>query len=140
MIIQDLQRFIDAQESTYKRALIEIKNGHKESHWMWYIFPQLKGLGQSTTAVYYAIKDLDEAKAYLNHPILEKRLVEISSELLKLNSSDANEIFGSPDHLKLKSSMTLFSEVEGANSVFRLVLEKFFSGEKDQRTLYLLYS
>lgn len=133
-----LERFIDAQENDYPIALAEIKNGRKQSHWMWYIFPQLKGLGYSSTSIHYAIKDKEEAETFLNHPVLGRRLIEICNELLKLESSDANKIFGSPDDKKLKSSMTLFSALENTNPVFHSVLEKFFQGKKDYKTLKLL--
>jgi uncharacterized protein (DUF1810 family) len=114
--------------------LQEIKNGRKTSHWMWYIFPQLSGLGHSQTARYYAIRDRAEAAAYMAHPVLGSRLLEISSELLKLKSSDAREIMGWPDDLKLKSSMTLFGLVS-REPVFRQVLEQYFGGEEDQYTV-----
>ena len=129
-----LERFVQAQEDSYARALREIKSGRKTSHWMWYIFPQLSGLGHSQTARYYAIRDRAEAEAYLAHPVLGKRLLEISSELLKLESSDATAVMGWPDDLKLKSSMTLFSLVS-REPVFRQVLEKYFRGEEDAYTV-----
>ena len=116
-----LERFVQAQADSYARALRDIKSGRKTSHWMWYIFPQLSGLGHSQTARYYAIRDRAEAEAYLAHPVLGKRLLEISSELLKLESSDATAVMGWPDDLKLKSSMTLFSLVS-REPVFRQVL------------------
>jgi uncharacterized protein (DUF1810 family) len=133
-----LKRFIVAQEAGYDIALSEIKSGRKQSHWMWFIFPQIEGLGFSSTSKFYAIKDLNEAKELLEHPVLGSRLNRICNELLKLDSSDARKIFGSPDDLKLKSSMTLFSLVQNANSVFQLVLEKFFDGVKDQKTLQII--
>ena len=129
-----LERFVQAQEGSYARALQKIKNGRKTSHWMWYIFPQLSGLGHSQTARYYAIRDRAEAAAYMAHPVLGSRLLEISSELLKLKSSDAREIMGWPDDLKLKSSMTLFGLVS-REPVFRQVLEQYFGGEEDQYTV-----
>ena len=129
-----LERFVQAQADSYARALREIKSGRKTSHWMWYIFPQLSGLGHSQTARYYAIRDRAEAEAYLAHPVLGKRLLEISSELLKLESSDATAVMGWPDDLKLKSSMTLFSLVSH-EPVFRQVLEKYFRGEEDAYTV-----
>ena len=133
----DLQRFHKAQIFDYPMALGEIKNGRKESHWMWYIFPQLKELGYSSTAKYYGLTK-DEAKAYLKDEILKSRLIEISQVLLELKSNDATEIFGYPDDLKLKSSMTLFSEIAPEIEVFDKVLQKFFSGKKDNKTLELL--
>ena len=135
----DLQRFHKAQNFDYPVALGEIKNGCKESHWMWYIFPQLKELGYSSTAKYYGLTK-DEAKAYINDEILKFRLMEISQVLLELKSNDATEIFGYPDDLKLKSSMTLFSEIAPEIEVFDKVLEKFFSGKKDNKTLEWLKS
>lgn len=132
-----LKRFTDAQQSAYPSALSEIKNGRKRSHWMWFIFPQIQGLGFSETSRYYAIKDLNEARAYLDHPVLGSRLIEISNELLKLAGNNATEIFGNPDDMKLRSSMTLFASVPGADPVFRSVLNKFFGGEKDNKTLQL---
>ena len=134
----DLKRFINAQEADYKIALAEVKNGRKQSHWMWYIFPQIQGLGFSETSKYYAIKDIDEAEEFLKHPVLGARLIEICKELTELKSSDATKIFGSPDNLKLKSSMTLFSSIHNTNPVFKLILEKFFNGTKDDRTLAIL--
>ena len=129
-----LERFVQAQADSYARALREIKSGRKTSHWMWYIFPQLSGLGHSQTARYYAIRDRAEAEAYLAHPVLGKRLLEISSELLKLESSDDTAVMGWPDDLKLKSSMTLFSLVS-REPVFRQVLETYFRGEEDAYTV-----
>jgi uncharacterized protein (DUF1810 family) len=134
----NLQRFIDAQESVYAVALSEIENGRKRSHWMWFIFPQIAGLGFSATSKLYAIKNMDEAAAYLQHPILGNRLFIISQELLKLGNNNAHSIFGSPDDIKLQSSMTLFSSVHNSDMVFGLVLEKFFKGIKDPNTLAIL--
>ena len=133
----DLQRFHKAQKFDYPVALGEIKNGRKESHWMWYIFPQLKELGYSSTAKYYGLTK-DEAKSYINDEILKSRLIEISQTLLELTSNNATEIFGYPDDLKLKSCMTLFSEIALEIEVFDQVLQKFFSGKKDDKTLKLL--
>ena len=133
----DLQRFHKAQKFDYPVAIGEIKNGRKESHWMWYIFPQLKELGYSSTAKYYGLTK-DEAKAYINDEILKSRLIEISQALLELTSSNATEILGYPDDLKLKSCMTLFSEIAPEIEVFDQVLQKFFSGKKDDNTLKLL--
>lgn len=134
----NLERFLDAQHTDYAVALSEIKNGRKQSHWMWYIFPQVLGLGYTSTSIQYAIKDLDEATAYLNHEVLGKRLIEISNALLALETNDAQKVFGSPDNMKLRSSITLFSLVPGADKVFESVLDKFFDGRKDDRTLQLL--
>jgi uncharacterized protein (DUF1810 family) len=134
----NLERFVDAQQSDYAIALSEIKSGRKQSHWMWYIFPQVLGLGYTSTSITYGISNLDEAAAYLNHQILGKRLIEISNALLALETDDAHKVFGSPDNMKLRSSMTLFSLVPGADKVFGEVLDKFFKGRKDERTLHLL--
>lgn len=134
----NLQRFLDAQQSDYEIALSEIKNGRKRSHWMWYIFPQISGLGFSEVSRFYAIKNIDEAERYLNHPVLGNRLVQISNVLLGLRTDNAKTIFAGPDDLKLKSSMTLFSLLPNADLIFQSVLDKFFSGEKDQKTLQLI--
>jgi len=135
----NLERFIDAQEASYEIALSEIKSGRKKSHWMWYIFPQVQGLGFSETSKFYAIKDIGEAKAFLEHPILGERLVRICNALLHLESDNAHNIFGSPDDLKLRSSMTLFSSLN-INPVFQKLLEKFFNGIKDDKTLQIIGS
>jgi len=133
-----LQRFLDAQETTYSLALSEIKRGKKQSHWMWYIFPQVQGLGFSTTSQYYALTDAPEAEAFAQHPLLGSRLVRISEALLELPSNDATRILGSPDDAKLKSSMTLFASLPDPNPVFQRVLGKFFQGQPDERTLRIL--
>jgi uncharacterized protein (DUF1810 family) len=134
----NLKRFLDAQASAYPQALAEVQNGRKRSHWMWYIFPQIQGLGFSEVSKHYAITDLAEAVAYAKHPVLGPRLVEICTSLLGLGSSDAGRIFGSPDDLKLKSSMTLFAAVPGADPVFQAVLAKFFGGVRDTKTLQII--
>ena len=134
---KSLQRFVDAQETSYDMALSEIRNGRKKTHWMWYIFPQVEGLGFSATSKYYAIKDIHEAAEFLSHPVLGKRLIGICNELLKLESNNANSIFGHPDDLKLKSSLTLFASLN-TNPVFELVLGKFFGGQKDEKTLRII--
>lgn len=134
----DLNRFINAQESIYATALQEIKSGRKRSHWMWFIFPQLKGLGISHTSQYYGITNIEEASAYLSHPLLGKRLIEICQALSKTNIIDAGSIFGNPDDLKLKSCLTLFSCVNNTNPIFEELLDKFFNGVKDNKTLHLL--
>ncbi|WP_183772465.1 DUF1810 domain-containing protein [Catenibacillus scindens] len=136
--MSDLSRFHQAQKYDYDIALQEIKNGRKESHWMWYIFPQIQGLGYSSTAQYYAISDMAEAKAYLKDNVLRCRLVEISQALLDLPANDAMEVFGVPDNMKLRSSMTLFSMAAPEISVFQKVLDKFFAGQPDRRTLEIL--
>ena len=130
----NLTRFYKAQEMDYETALSEIKSGRKRSHWMWYIFPQLKGLGMSGMADYYGIDGLEEAKAYLNDEILRARLIEISSALLTLDTSDARAVMGSPDHLKLRSSMTLFSLADPDEEVFKKVLDKYYGGKPDPKT------
>ena len=133
----NLSRFHKAQQSSYKTALAEIRSGRKRSHWIWYIFPQIQGLGFSSTAQYYAIENLDEAKAYLADPVLRERLLEISNALLALDSCDPSEVMGYPDDLKLRSSMTLFSLAEPECTVFRDVLDKFYNGQEDSRTIAL---
>ena len=133
----DLSRFVKAQEHDYAQALREIRAGRKRSHWMWYIFPQIQGLGFSSTAQYYAIRDLNEAKAYLAHPVLGPRLKEISEALLELDGLSAHEIFGYPDDLKLRSCMTLFRMADLNCKVFEQVLEKYYDGEPDRRTVEL---
>ncbi|HCQ74657.1 MAG TPA: DUF1810 domain-containing protein [Clostridiales bacterium] len=135
--MHDLNRFISAQERSYDAALREIKAGHKRTHWMWYIFPQIAGLGFSSTAQFYAISSMQEAKDYYAHPVLGKRLVEISEALLALDTSDAGAVMGYPDDLKLRSSMTLFLAASG-DAVFQKVLDKFYSGKPDSKTLSIL--
>ncbi|KAA2242698.1 DUF1810 domain-containing protein [Chitinophaga agrisoli] len=137
-MIEDLNRFIKAQESSYTAAYDEVLEGRKWGHWMWYIFPQFKGLGFSEMSSYYGIKDLEEAASYLNHPVLGQRLISICQALLTHYNKTAHEIFGSPDDLKLRSSMTLFASVEGADKCFQDVLDRFYLGEKDSKTLDLL--
>lgn len=133
-----LQRFIDAQSGSYETALSEIRRGRKRSHWMWYIFPQADGLGFSYMASYYGIKSCKEAEAYLNHPILGARLIEISEALLVLNFNDASAIFGYPDDMKLRSSMTLFAEMADDCIVFEQVLDKYFQGRRDEKTIRII--
>lgn len=133
-----LQRFIDAQADIYEIALREIKSGRKRSHWMWFIFPQLKGLGRSSTSMYYGLDGIEESREYLKDSILGARLKEITKELLMLPDSNPRSIFGSPDDMKLRSCMTLFDIVE-PNSIFRQVIDKFFQGKLDNRTLSILH-
>jgi uncharacterized protein (DUF1810 family) len=133
-----LDRFLEAQENDFARALSEIRAGRKRSHWMWYIFPQLAGLGRSSTAQFYAIKDAAEAKAFLAHPILGSRLREITEALLAVEDKTAEEIFGFPDVLKLRSCATLFAHISEPGSVFEHVLEKYYLSEPDEATLRLL--
>ena len=137
-LMSDLKRFLEAQKDDYDIALAEIRSGHKRSHWIWYIFPQIAGLGFSSTAQYYAIKDRQEAVDYINDEILRNRLIEISEALLSLDSDDAEDVMGYPDDLKLRSSMTLFNAVAPKIGAFQKVLDKFYDGEADQRTLDLL--
>ncbi|MCD7972863.1 MAG: DUF1810 domain-containing protein [Candidatus Azobacteroides sp.] len=133
----NLNRFIDAQSNIYKQVVKELTQGRKTSHWMWYIFPQIKGLGYSPMAQFYAISSLEEAKEYLNHAVLGKRLIECCQILLTLENKTAENIFGSIDAMKLKSSMTLFSLVSD-NPVFNRVLEMYFNGVKDTATLKIV--
>ena len=133
-----LERFIEPQEQDYEQALKEIRNGRKVGHWIWYIFPQLRGLGKSYMSDHYGIRDLDEAKAFLQDPYLGKHLQKISEALLNLDNDNATQIMGRPDDMKLKSSMTLFACADPENAVFEKVLEKFYNGHKDGRTLKML--
>ena len=132
-----IDRFIEPQKASYTIALEEIQNGRKVSHWMWYIFPQLRGLGQSNVAWYYGIEDLDEAKAYLEHPVLGQRLREITQATLDLSEKDPMKIFGWPDNMKFRSSMTLFAQIS-EDHLFARALEEFFAGQEDSMTLELL--
>lgn len=134
----DLQRFLKAQERDYNTALKEIRNGRKMSHWIWFIFPQVKGLGISSTSEYYGIEDIKEARAYLDNKTLRSRLLEISAALLDLDTSDARQVMGSPDHLKLRSSMTLFAVADPDIPVFREVLDKYYNGVMDEKTLNII--
>lgn len=138
MTTQGLEHFYTAQKHNFARAFSEIKDGKKNSHWMWFVFPQLAGLGSSEMAKKYAINDISEASDYLKDAVLGERLVSISRQLLAHRDKTAHEIFGSPDDRKLKSCMTLFSLVPGADSVFEEVLNQFYEGEKDPKTLGLL--
>lgn len=133
-----LGRFIQAQEHDYQTALAEVRAGYKCSHWMWYIFPQLKGLGFSSTAQFYGINGRDEAKAYLEHSVFGARLREITSVLLTLEDKSAVEIFGRTDAIKLRSSMTLFNAVANGEDLFQKVLDKYYDGKADGRTLAML--
>lgn len=133
-----LQRFIDAQEGVHARALDELRAGRKTTHWMWFVFPQVAGLGSSAMAQRYAIGSLEEARAYLAHPVLGPRLVECTEAVLSHSDRTAHDILGSPDDVKLRSSMTLFVLVAGPESVFQRVLDAFFDGETDTRTVDLV--
>jgi uncharacterized protein (DUF1810 family) len=134
----DLNRFVAAQKDDYERALSEITGGRKRSHWMWYIFPQLDGLAFSATSRQYSIKSVEEAKAYLDHPVLGPRLLTCAAAAVGVEGRTATEIFGSPDDLKLRSCATLFACVSPPGSVFDRLLEKYFHSERDGRTLELL--
>ncbi|MGZ6780433.1 MAG: DUF1810 domain-containing protein [Mycobacterium sp.] len=131
----DLQRFVDAQEPIYNTVIGELTAGRKRSHWMWFVFPQLRGLGSSPTAVRFGISSIDEARAYLAHDLLGARLRECAGLVAGIDGRSAEDIFGWPDDLKLRSSMTLFSRAAGGDSVFAAVLEKFYNGEDDPATL-----
>ncbi|MBQ9009475.1 MAG: DUF1810 domain-containing protein [Clostridia bacterium] len=136
--MKDLKRFLDAQERDYETALKEIQAGHKQSHWIWYIFPQLEGLGYSSMAVYYGIENLEEAKEYLAHPVLRARLLEISEALLHLGKKNPTEVMGYPDDMKLRSCMTLFMLAAPDEPVFRAVLDRYFEGKPDEKTIELV--
>ncbi len=133
-----LTRFVLAQEHTFRQALAEIGEGRKRSHWMWFVFPQFEGLGLSPTSRQYAIRSLEEAKAYLAHPILGPRLIACCDVLLQVRGRTAHEIFGAPDDQKLQSCATLFGAISGPGSIFDQLLSKYFSGQRDARTLRLL--
>lgn len=131
----NLQRFVKAQESTYARALAELRAGHKRGHWMWYVFPQIAGLGVSANSEWFAIRSLDEARAYLEHPVLGPRIRECAQAVLAVKGRSIDQIFEYPDNLKFRSSMTLFARVAGNNDVFMSVLEKYCGGMLDPRTI-----
>ena len=133
----NLERFVTAQKESYNIALNEIRSGEKRTHWIWYIFPQLRGLGKTTRSYTYGIEDIDEAKSYLAHPVLGSRLIEITQALLTLTDCNAYHVMGADD-VKLKSCMTLFAQVSEKDSVFHKVLEKFFNGEQDNKTLSMI--
>lgn len=133
-----LQRFVDAQHPIYGQVRDELQAGQKESHWMWFIFPQIKGLGSSMTAQKYAVTGIDEAKAYLDHALLGFRLRECTQFVNAVNGRTIEEIFGYPDHMKFHSSMTLFGHVHPGDEVFAAVLTKYFRGESDRKTLELV--
>ena len=134
----DLQRFVDAQQRIYDTAIGELTEGRKRSHWMWFVFPQLRGLGSSPTAVRFGISSADEARAYLSHDLLGSRLRECARLVAAIDGRSAGEVFGSPDDLKLRSSMTLFARATNDNADFVSVLEKFYDGEEDPATVALL--
>lgn len=134
----NLNRFVQAQEPDYDQALSEIRAGRKRSHWMWYVFPQFTGLGSSPTSAHYAIKSVQEATAYLDHPVLGPRLLECAEAALQIEGRSALEIFGSPDDMKLRSCATLFASVSPEDSVFHRIIDKYFAGERDVRTIELI--
>lgn len=134
----DLDRFVKAQEGIVERVGRELSQGSKRSHWMWYVFPQIRGLGQSMMAQQYAIGSLEEAEAYLAHPVLGRRLREWTDLVLKVRGKSAEEIFGYPDYLKFRSSMTLFSFVSEERSPFHQALETYYDGRPDEKTLRIL--
>ncbi|MBO5104540.1 MAG: DUF1810 domain-containing protein [Ruminococcus sp.] len=134
-----MERFLKAQETQYINALAEIKNGRKTSHWIWYVFPQLEQLGRSSTAKYYGIKNIDEAKEYISHPLLRERLVEISEALLD-NDCSAVKILGYTDAMKVRSCMTLFHCADPSIEVFGRVIDKFYGGQYDKLTLDIIKS
>ena len=133
-----LQRFVDAQDGVYDTVLAELRNGAKRSHWIWFVFPQLRGLGRSATAQHYGISSLEEARAYLAHPVLGPRLRDCTRLVAATDGRSVDEIFGWPDNLKVRSSMTLFSHATDDNGDFRAVLDKFYAGEDDPATVELL--
>ena len=134
----NLSRFVHAQEEDYEQALSELRDGRKRTHWIWYIFPQIDGLAFSSTSKRYAIKSAEEARAYLDHPVLGPRLLECAGALLRVEGRSATEILGSPDDMKLRSCATLFTCALPAGSVFDRLLEKYYRGERDSKTLELL--
>ena len=136
----NLNRFVNAQLTTYECAMLELTQGRKESHWMWYIFPQITGLGRSETTKLYSIKSLEEALAYLEHPVLGQRLIEACEILLSLRDASIDEVMGFPDDLKLLSSMTLFEAVSDSNSIFTKIIEFYFDDERDKTSLGIIES
>jgi len=134
----DLRRFVDAQESVYRTVVAELRAGRKRSHWIWFIFPQLRGLGRSGTAIRYGIASRDEAAAYLVHPVLGPRLRECTRLVAQVDGRSIEEIFGWPDNLKVRSSMTLFARATDDNADFQAVLEKYYGGEPDPATIDIL--
>ena len=140
MDFNSLNRFLTAQEYAYDIALAEIRRGRKRTHWIWYIFPQLRSLGKSERSYFYGIADIEEAKAYFDHTVLGSRLIEISETLLHIQGKSAQDIFGGIDSMKLHSSMTLFAVVGGDGSVFYKVIDRYFDGKMDENTLKILYN
>ena len=136
----NLNRFVNAQLTTYECAMLELTQGRKESHWIWYIFPQIEGLGSSDTAKLYAIKSLEEGRAYLRHPELGPRLIEACEILLSLKDASIDEVMGFPDDLKLQSSMTLFETLPDSSSIFTKIIEIYFDNERDKNSLEIIQS
>ena len=136
----NLSRFLEAQMVTYEGAMLELARGRKESHWIWYIFPQIEGLGRSDTAKLYSIKSLEEGRAYLEHPVLGPRLIEACEILLSLKDASMDEVMGFPDDLKLLSSMTLFEALFDSNSIFTKMIEFYFDDERDETSLEIIKS
>lgn len=136
--MNSLNRFLEAQHNVHQQALQEIQNGEKQSHWMWFIFPQVKGLGFTQYNIYFGIDDLNEAQQFYDHAVLGKRLIEITSALLEIDNRTALEIMGRSDERKLKSSMTLFSLLPNSSDCFKLVLQKYYDGQVDENTIKIL--
>ena len=136
----NLNRFIEAQMTTYEGAMLELARGRKESHWIWYVFPQIEGLGRSDTAKLYSIKSLEESRAYLEHPVLGQRLIEACEILLSLKDASMDEVMGFPDDLKLLSSMTLFEALSDSSSIFTKIIEIYFDDERDEASLEIIKS
>ena len=134
----NLGRFIEAQLATYEGAMLELTRGRKDSHWIWYIFPQIEGLGRSDTAKFYAIKSLEEGRAYLEHPILGPRLIKACEILLSLKDASMDKVMGYPNDLKLLSSMTLFEALSDSNSIFTKIIELYFDDERDEASLEII--
>jgi uncharacterized protein (DUF1810 family) len=134
----NLNRFIEAQMTTYEGAMLELTRGRKDSHWIWYVFPQIKGLGRSDTAKLYSIKSLEEGRAYLEHPLLGPRLVEACEIILSLKDVSMDEVMGFPDDLKLLSSMTLFEALTDSSSIFTKIIEIYFDDERDNKSLEIV--
>jgi len=134
----NLGRFIEAQLATYEGAMLELTRGRKDSHWIWYIFPQIEGLGRSDTAKFYSIKSLEEGRAYLEHPILGPRLIKACEILLSLKDASMDEVMGFPNDLKLLSSMTLFEALSDSNSIFTKIIELYFDDERDETSLEII--
>jgi uncharacterized protein (DUF1810 family) len=136
--LNDLSRFLSVQQNIFAQVVKELRNGKKTSHWMWFIFPQIEGLGHSSTSKYYSIKNINEAKEYIDHPILGMRLLECCNIILKIDGKTASDIFGYPDDIKLRSSLTLFHSIAPEHKVFADVLKKYFASDQDEKTISIL--